>query len=399
MKKNTTLLISGICLIVLLTAVNTPAQLVTPQQNGALFYFQVADMYFEVDTGFGGRISSLKLGDKEIMFVNREYDDGILWGSTAWPSPQNDWGWPPSEVLDSDPYSVGISGDSIILTSGVDGASDLRFRKTFFASTEDTSVTIIYTFINEGSATVNYAAWEVTRVPAGGISFFPSGEGSVTSGLASYTEKANDVTWYGYENSDAGNNKFFSDGSYGWFAHANDSSILFIKKFQDVPYGSAAPGENEIELWLNGDHAYIELENQSQYFSIAPGDSLAYEVKWFVREIPEGIDISVGSIDLINLVSGITGSGPSQATGTDGYKNEDSDIFALVNPATGYTALVNLPEGTHEIKIMDLTGKIIRTEMVTAYSNIIYTGDLNEGIYIYLLSDRFVFNSGKLIIE
>ena len=398
MKKNT-ILISGICLIVLLATINIKAQLVTPQQDGALYYFQVADMYFEVDSSFGGRISSLKLGDKEIMFVDREYSDPILWGSTAWDSPQSNWGWPPSEVLDSDPYSVSISGDSIILTSGVDDASDLRFRKTFFASTEDTSVTIIYTFINEGASDKHRAAWEVTRVPAGGISFFPSGEGSVTSGLASYTEKVNDVTWYEYENSDAGNNKFFSDGSYGWYVHSNDSSILFIKKFQDVPYESAAPGENEIELWLNGDHAYIELENQSQYFTIAPGDSLTYEVKWFVREIPEVIDISVGSIDLINFVSGITGSGPSQGTGTDSYKNKDSDIYTLANPITGYTSFMNLPAGIHEVKIIDLAGKIIKSKTVTANNNIIFTGDLHKGIYIYLLSGSSVFNSGKLINE
>jgi hypothetical protein len=397
--KNNAILISGICLIAILTAVNTPAQLVTPQQNGALYYFQVADMYFEVDSSFGSRISSLKLGDKEIMFVDREYGDGILWGSTAWPSPQGNWGWPPSEVLDSDPYSVDISGDSIILTSGVDGASNLRFRKTFFASEADTSVTVIYDYINEGASAVNNAAWEVTRVPAGGISFFPSGEGSVTGGFASYTEKANDVTWYGYENSDAGNDKFFSDGSYGWYAHANDSSILFIRKFQDVPYESAAPGENEIELWLNGDHAYIELENQSEYISITPGESLTYEVKWFVREIPDGIDISVGSIDLINYVSGITGSGPNEPSGIASYKNVNPDIYALANKATGYTTFVNLPEGAHGVKIIDLTGKNIRTGMITADDNIIYTGDLHKGIYIYLLSGRSVFNSGILIIE
>jgi hypothetical protein len=398
MKKNT-ILISGICLIVLLATINTKAQLVTPQQNGALYYFQVADMYFEVDSSFGGRISSLKLGDKEIMFVDREYSDPILWGSTLWDSPQSNWGWPPSEVLDSDPYSVSISGDSIILTSGVDGASNLRFRKTFFASTEDTSVTIIYTFINEGASDKHRAAWEVTRVPAGGISFFPSGEGSVTGDFAGYVETLNDVSWYGYESSDPGNKKFFSDGSYGWYAHANDSSVLFIKQFQDVPYESAAPGENEIELWLNGDHAYIELENQSEYFSIAPGDSLTYEVKWFVRKIPYGTDVSVGSIGLINFVSGITGSGPAQPTGTVSYKNADAGIYALANKSTGYTKFMNLPAGTHEVKIIDMAGKNIRTGMITAGDNIIYTGDLHKGIYIYLLSGRSFFNSGKLIIK
>jgi len=391
--------ISGICLVILLTALNTTAQYVTPQQNGALYSFQVADMYFEVDSSFGGRISSLKLGDEEIMFVDRDYTDGILWGSTLWPAPQSDWGWPPSVVLDSDPYSGGITGDSVILASGVDEDSNLRFKKTFYASEEDTSVTIIYTSINEGDVTENNALWEVTRVPPGGISFFPSGEGSVTGNFADYVETLNNVSWYEYESSDPGNRKFLSDGSDGWFAHINDDSILFIKQFEDVHYDSAAPGENEIELWLNGDHAYIELENQSKYYSIAPGDSVTYELKWFLRQLPGDIDISAGSIELIDFVSGVTGKGPSTGTGNARHKNLNGPIYATANSVTGYTAFENLPSGTFIAEIIDLAGKNIRTEKVTSDNNIIYTGNLKQGIYIYLLSGKSVFNSGKLFIE
>ncbi len=398
MKKKIKI-ISGICLIILFTALNTSAQLVPPQQNGALYSFQVAGMYFEVDSSFGGRISSLKFGDKEVMFVDRDYTDGILWGSTLWPAPQNDWGWPPSVVLDSDPYSGGISGDSVILVSGVDNASNLRFKKIFYASVEDTSVTILYTCINEGGATENNGLWEVTRVPPGGITFFPSGEGSVTGGFASYTEKVNNVTWYEYDNSDAGNNKFFSDGSNGWFAHVNDDSILFIKQFENVHYDSAAPGENEIELWLNGDYAYIELENQSKYYSIAPGESVTYEMKWFLRQLPGDIDISVGSNELIDFVSAITGEGPSTGTGTMIYENLNGTIYTTTNSITGYTAFKNLPSGIFIAEIIDLTGKNIRTEKVTSADNNIYTGDLHQGIYIYLLSGKSVFNSGKLFIK
>ena len=119
-----------ICLIILLIALNTLAQDVTPQKDGDLYSFQVADMYFEVDESFGGRISSLKLGDEEIMFVDRNYADGILWGSTLWPAPQSVWGWPPSTILDSDPYTAEISGNYVIMASEVDGNSNLRFKKT-----------------------------------------------------------------------------------------------------------------------------------------------------------------------------------------------------------------------------------------------------------------------------
>ena len=113
MNKNINF-IPAIYIIILFIALNTSAQDITPQQNGDLYSFQVADMYFEVDQNFGSRISSLKLGDNEVMFVNRDYADPILWGSTLWPAPQSVWNWPPSTTLDSDPYSGGLPQTRIL---------------------------------------------------------------------------------------------------------------------------------------------------------------------------------------------------------------------------------------------------------------------------------------------
>ena len=398
MNKNINF-IPVICLIILFIALNTSAQDVTPQKNGDLYSFQVADMYFEIDQSFGGRISSLKLGDNEVMFIDRNYAGGIPWGSTLWPAPQSVWGWPPSTTLDSDPYTGIISGNYAIMASEVDGDSNLRFRKTFFASKQDTSVTIIYTLINEGLDTENDAAWEVTRIPSGGISLFPAGEGAVTGGLANYVEKINNVSWYEYENSDAGQNKFFSDGSKGWFAHVNDDSILFIKQFKDVPHDSVAPGENEIELWLNGDHAYIELENQSKYESIGPGDSIEYEVKWYLRQIPTDIDISAGSIDLVNYVTDVTGAEPVIFTNLPANNSLRRNIYTISNSHTGYTAFKNLPAGTFIVEMYDITGKLLRAKTITPGNNYLFVGDLQPGIHIYVISNELITTSGKLIIE
>jgi hypothetical protein len=398
MNKNIRL-IPAICLIILFIALNTSAQDITPQKDGDLYSFQVADMYFEVDQSFGARISSLKLGDDEIMFVNRDYSDGILWGSTLWPSPQSVWNWPPSATLDSDPYTGVISGNYVILTSDIDGDSNLRFRKTFFASQQDTSVTIIYTLINEGQNTENDAAWEVTRVPSGGISFFPAGEGSVTGNFAGYVETLNNVSWYEYESSDPGSRKFFSDGSKGWYAHINEDSILFIKQFEDVHHDSVAPGENEIELWLNGDHAYIELENQSKYESIAPGDSIEYEVKWYLRQIPTNIDIAAGSTGLVNYITDVTGTEPVISTNLPVYKSLCRNISAIANSHTGYTFFKNLPAGTFMVEMYDITGKLLRSKTITSGNNYFYVGDLQPGIHIYVISNELITTTGKLVIE
>ena len=68
----------------------------------------------------------------------------------------------------------------------------------------------------------------------------------------------------------------------GWFAHVDEDSVLFIKQFANVPYGSEAPTEGEIELWLTGDHSYIELENQGKYEEIPAEYQSEYLVKWYL---------------------------------------------------------------------------------------------------------------------
>ncbi|NJM14075.1 MAG: hypothetical protein HC896_00595 [Bacteroidales bacterium] len=45
----------------------------------------------------------------------------------------------------------------------------------FYGDTLWNCINIEYTIYNMGSSTKDLAAWEVTRVPAAGITFFPQG--------------------------------------------------------------------------------------------------------------------------------------------------------------------------------------------------------------------------------
>ena len=47
-----------------------------------------------------------------------------------------------------------------------------------------------------GTEDTENAAWEVSRVPDKGLSFFPSGEGDASGPLSVYLEQEAGISWY-----------------------------------------------------------------------------------------------------------------------------------------------------------------------------------------------------------
>lgn len=369
-------------------------QTVTPQEKDGKYDFRFANIYFEVDPSFGARISSFKIDSEEILFQSTSAGD-YLWGSTLWQSPQSEWNWPPSVALDQSPYSGGITGNQIILRSSVDETySHLVFKKTFSADLSDTSITMVYTMINKGTTAHSYAAWEVSRVPAGGISFFPKGEGNIEGNLAGQTELINNVVWYEQNNSDPAGQKFMCDGAEGWSAHVNSDAKLFVKKFDDAPATSNAPGEKEIELYYSGPTGYIELENQSAYTNIPVGDSVSWTMKWYLRDLPSGIQAQAGSSNLVSYVRSIVKNSTSSVI--DNVLTDEINLYP--NPANDYVMIKNLPAGTANFMISDICGRIFRKIEVENNEQVPLTG-LKTGLYFYRIEGSNIRKSGKLVIR
>ena len=382
--------------------VSINAQSVTPGDSSGYSYFKVANAYFQVDPAFGSRISSLKIDGNEMMFVDRSYGAGFLWGATLWYSPG---GYPPPAALDQDPYSGGIHGDSITLLSDVDETNGtfLRFRKTFHADLSDTSITVNYTMINAGLSDYSCSAWELTRVPpSGGMAFFPYGEGEITSSgdLASYVEKENGIAWYKYESSHTAAQKFFSDGSEGWSAFLNSDRELYIRKFKDVPYLKQAPGESEIELWLNSSDTYIELEVQSEYKSIAAGDSVVWTSKWYVRDLPSSISTAVGSAGLISYVRDII---KDHVVPVNSIQDLSIDAFTLYpNPVADRLTIeskIDLAKDSY-LTVYNLQGQIALMKKLMINRSVIDVSALANGLYIYEIAGTNVqYHRGKIIVK
>ena len=147
------------------------SQTIVPQKgSGSLFSLTCANLYFEVDSALGARITSFKLDDNELLYLDFKTTNNA--GSTFWPSPQI-WGWPPAVNLDSKPYRTSINQNKIVFTGNTDSKSMLRFYKTISANIADTSITIDYCIKNEKTSVQKWAPWEITRVLNGGLTVFP----------------------------------------------------------------------------------------------------------------------------------------------------------------------------------------------------------------------------------
>jgi hypothetical protein len=284
------------------------AQKAVPVASGANFTLASGGATLQVGPASSARISSLKYQGAEMLYTNTA-GGNVLWGSTAWASPQAYWTaacksantvdcWPPPAAMDGNAYTGGVdAADTAISYAGTaDSYMHLRIRKAFSANLKDSSFTNLYHYVNASSSPITWGPWEDTRFPSGGLTFWPTGSGAPTgnAGLLKQVRDTLGVTWFTYDSSASlsGTTKIFADGgAAGWMAHVDKGRVLFIKKFTDTPVAKKAPGtENECELYVT--QALQEMELQGAYDAIPANDSVAWEVKWFVRKLPDGIAIS-----------------------------------------------------------------------------------------------------------
>ena len=264
-----------------------------------IYVLKLQNIIMEIDAMGGARISSFRLGNKEILSTREINQENF--GSTLWISPQI-WKWPPSSVLDREEYTAQLTNKVVKFTSSPDSISGFTFIKTFSFEESGKAINVRYEIKNTSHKLRSVAPWEVTRVPAGGLTFFPDGlEGGFSKSNLN-TEKINGITWFLYKPEMVDNHqKLFSDGSEGWLAHANNG-LLFIKQFPDISPDRQAPKEAEIEIYANKDRTYIELENQGVYTSLLPQESLVWNVKWYLVKVPAKIKLNTGNENLTEFV-------------------------------------------------------------------------------------------------
>ncbi len=270
------------------------------------YAFTFGDVVFEVDAGTGARVATLSLSGTDMIVSSGT--DNTTWGSVFWTSPRSAWTpqtWPPPATIDNAAYTGSPSGDHLLLKSSTDSSMGISVSKDYSVDAASGWITIVYT-INANKA-IKAAPWEDTRVPRGGLAFFPAGT-SLSKGPLTMTTTTG-INWFDDASKSASSSdgsKATADGSEGWSAYALNG-ILFLKKFADQPASAQVPGEGEICIYpapvtdAGAGASFLEVEVQGPYTSIAAGANLPWTVQWRIAKIPSTVTVSAGSATLVDF--------------------------------------------------------------------------------------------------
>ena len=253
------------------------------------------DVTMTVDAAHGGKILSFKLGEKEVIAQNeaaapapataegqpprRRWFNPNSYGSTFWTSPQAEWNWPPVPEYDSLPYTVETEDAASLVLAGQVSKYGYRIRKAFAADPEDGAVVVTYSIVNESGETRKVAPWEITRVPNGGFLEFDAKAESVTPADLMKVTFDNDMATLEVDVANE-NRKINVDGK-GWLSF-RDNGLVLTKKFTDIAPEEAAPGEAEIQVYINARKTFVEIEAQGPYTELKPGEKLDWAVRWYL---------------------------------------------------------------------------------------------------------------------
>jgi hypothetical protein len=287
-------------------------QPVSPEIQAATYLWRFGEVSFEVDAGCGARITAFRIGNDNIL-TGPEINP-VNFGSTFWTSPQSQWGWPPIAEIDSAAYTVSGDGPNLVFQSPSGGKLGIGVTKRFDVDADHEKVAIEYVMENHSALAQTVAPWEISRLPTGGLTFFPSGGGVQPASKLGVRETEGAI-WFDYDPEPiTDHQKLFAHGSEGWVAHVDAGRrMLLLKTFPGIAPEDQAPGESEIELYADPGHTYVELEEQGPFRELGPGARVSWTVTWRLRRLPAAIVATVGNKDLLALARALAATGDRKA--------------------------------------------------------------------------------------
>jgi len=257
---------------------------------------EFGELALEVDAVDGGRIVEFSLGGRSVVVPKSE--SAQAYGSSFWPSPQKAWNWPPPAELDALPWSASIDGKVLVLESRINEKLGLSATQRIEALPEKAAVRIELTLHNRGSAPLSVAAWQNTRTRPGGLTFYPSASPALPPS-AFPLDPQSGVAWFAHDpQKNERKGKLFADGDEGWIAHI-DGDLLFVKVFPPVPREKQAPGEAEVEIYVDPAGGFVEVEQQGPYGSIEPGQAARWQCHWLLAKLEPNARRAAGDVALL----------------------------------------------------------------------------------------------------
>lgn len=264
-------------------------------QEEQKYFINVGNLHMMISEN-GGKILSLKYDETEVISQLRWPES---FGSTFWTSPQREWNWPPVSEFDKQPYTVEQNDDAIVMTSQPSSRLGLQVCKKFTTDKQRKAIVITYSIKNVTDTIRSVAPWEITRVPNSGLIFFDASKESISPANLLPFQFAHNAAWYQADAINE-NRKINADGK-GWLAYANNG-LLLVKQFTDLDASQPAPGEAEVQVYVNRGTTYIELESQGAYTALNPGQQLSWTVCWYLLPCNAENQPSQSLLDLVRRV-------------------------------------------------------------------------------------------------
>jgi len=262
-------------------------------------------LVFLIDPNLGARVVSATYDGKEVLLQKRE--KLMNWGATFWPSPQSNWNWPPPYAIQFGPYQGSIQENKLVLQSQTDQKMGLKVKKVFWINEEKNCLEIEYEITNDTDSVLQVGPWEIVCVPAVGAKvFFALGTSPDDVDNTLEFGQKDGIGWFDFDsdNLDA-NHKLFNNAREGWLGHINQNRVLFIKTFDVIPTDDLPPGQGNVEVYVSKPFEYIELENHGKYETLKPGQSLQYNIQWYLSELPKEFSDVIFSAKLLHHVKSV----------------------------------------------------------------------------------------------
>ena len=106
-----------------------------------------------------------------------------------------------------------------------------------------------------------------------------------------------------YQTDEAPTNRKVNADGRGWLAYCCNGMLL-VKCFQDLDNSQPAPGEAEVQVYVNRGKAHIELESQGPYTTLQPQEALNWTVRWYLMPCDTPAEPSEALLQRIKEVRG-----------------------------------------------------------------------------------------------
>lgn len=216
---------------------------------------------------------------------------------------------------DDEGLVVEASPDGVILVQPVEARTGIRKCIEITLAENKASLSLEHVLSNEGTATIDLAAWAITQLPLGGTAILPWDTHSNDQGLL---PDRNLVLWPYSRWDDARVNvdqrrilvqaikdiKPWKVGCLirsGWIAYERNR-VAIIKRFSSDVRRPHPDMNCNAEVYTR--NRFIELETLGPLVHLAPGEKTTHREIWELEEIPQGIDA-------LEEVMRIGSSGPS----------------------------------------------------------------------------------------